>query len=149
MKEPKTVYEVLQELENYHVRRLATYRRHAKQAVDEMTRILLEHLSKLEDESLQVLRLEIKQLDPRHTTYLTSGPVLSREATHAPACHCADDSSFQDTLKCALTPDQLLEELLHRLEGCSAAASVLNLAKRLRELEQTKSRQIAKFTRMD
>lgn len=149
MNEPKTVYEILQMLEDYHATRLVTYQDLAKQTSDAMAQIFLEHLVELEEHSLQVVRLETQQLDPRHTTFLTSGPTLSNEVTHAKECQCESTPSFQDALSCALTSDHLLDQLLHRLEGCSAAPSVLHLAERLRELEETKDVQVAKFTRMD
>lgn len=149
MKEPKTVYEILQALEVHHAERLATYQHHAAHSGDSMTRILLEHLVELERESLRVTSSEIKRVNPEHTTYLISGPTLGWEATQASIDHCADDSSFVDTLKCALTPDKLLEELLHRLEGGSSADSVKALAERLRDLEHSRHIQIAKFTRQD
>lgn len=75
--------------------------------------------------------------------------MLSEEASLASDCHCVDDPSFHDALTCALTSGPLLEELFSRLEGSSAAASVLDLVKRLRELQQTRERQIANFTRQD
>ncbi|MEZ6151144.1 MAG: hypothetical protein R3C09_13560 [Pirellulaceae bacterium] len=149
MSNPRTVYELLQLLEKYHADRLSTYAGLASQATDTMAQILLEHLVELEDHSLKVVRGEMQQLDPKQTTFLTSGPVLSDEATHASDCHCDDNPTFQEALACALESDHLLDQLLHRLEGCSAAASVLSLAKRLRDLEETKNRQIANFTRQD
>lgn len=149
MRNPQTVYDILQLLEKYHGERHATYGRLASQATDPMAQILLEHLVELEDHSLKVVRSEMQQLDPKHATFLTSGPVLSAEVTHASDCHCADNPTFQEALACALESDHLLDQLLHRLEGCSAARSVLDLAKRLRDLEETKDRQIANFTRMD
>ena len=149
MSNPRTVYEILQLLEKYHGQRRATYSRLAGDATDAMAQILLEHLVVLEDHSLKVVQGEMQQLDPKHATYLTSGPVLSQEVTHAGDCRCAGDPTFQESLACALESDHLLDQLLHRLEGCSAAPSVLGLAKRLRDLEETKGRQIANFTRMD
>ncbi len=149
MKEPKTVFEVLQMLEEYHAQRRDTYQRLAGDSTDTMAQILLEHLVELEDHSLNVVRIEMEQLDSRHSTYLTSGPILSSEITHAKDCRCESKPSFQDALACALTSDRLLDGLLHRLEGCSAAPSVLHLAERLRDLEETKDIQVAKFTRIE
>lgn len=149
MTNPRTVYEVVAILEDYHARRLANYTRLLSDASDEMAKILLEHLIKLENHSLTVVRAELKQLDSKRTTYLSSGPVLSEAATHASDCNCGEDPSFHAALTCALTSDHLLEELFLRLEGSSAAASVLDLVKRLRDLEETKERQIANFTRPD
>ena len=149
MDNPRTVYDIVQLLEKYHDERHATYGRLASEATDAMAQILLKHLVELEDHSLSVVRGEMQQLDPQHTTYLTSGPVLSQEVTHASDCRCWSNPTFQEALACALESDHLLDQLLHRLEGCSAAPSVLDLAKRLRDLEETKERQIANFTRMD
>ncbi|QEF97778.1 hypothetical protein Mal15_18220 [Stieleria maiorica] len=149
MKEPRTVYEVLQMLEHYHCMRRSTYEDLAGQAIDPMAKILLEHLVELEDYSLNVVRIELGQLDQKHSTFLTSGPVLSREVSHAKDCRCDHQQSFQEALMCALTSDRWLDELLQRLEGCSAAPSVLHLAERLRDLEETKGIQIANFTRID
>ena len=146
---PRTVYELLKLLEKYHADRCATYASLTSQATDAMAQILLEHLVELEDHSLKVVRGEMQQLDPKHTAFLTSGPTMSAEATHASDCHCESNPTFQEALACALESDHLLDQLLHRLEGCSAAASVLDLAKRLRDLEETKDRQIANFTRQD
>ena len=64
-------------------------------------------------------------------------------------CRCENDPAFQEALACALTSDRLLDELLQRLEGSSAAPSVVHLAERLRKLEETKDIQIANFTRSD
>ena len=149
MSNPRTVYELLQLLEKYHGDRCTTYASLASQATDAMAQILLEHLVELEEHSLKVVRGEMQQSDPKHATFLTSGPVLSDEVTHASDCQCAGNPTFQEALACALESDHLLDQLLHRLEGCSAARSVLELAKRLRGLEETKDRQIANFTRMD
>ncbi|TWU40086.1 hypothetical protein Q31b_34300 [Novipirellula aureliae] len=149
MKNPRTVYEILQLLQQYHEQRFATYRRLATETTDTMAQILLEHLVGLEDHSLEVIRIELEQLDPGHATFLTSGPVISEEFTHAKDCRCESTPSFSEALACVLTSDHMLDELLRRLEGCSAAGSILGLAKRLRDLEETKDRQIANFTRMD
>lgn len=111
--------------------------------------ILLEHLVQLEEHSSKVIQSEIKELSPEHSTYLIAGPTLSADAVHAAECRCEGQPNFQDVLACALTSDRRLDELLDRIEDCSAAPSVMELAKRLRDLEQTKDQQIAKFTRED
>lgn len=149
MRNPGTIYEVLQLLRNYHDNRHAIYKRLADETTDAMAQILLEHLIELEEHSLTVVRHEMANLDPRYTTYMITGPVVSDEAMHASDCNCEHNPTFRQTLACALDSDCLLDELLCRLEGCSAAPSVLNLAKRLRDLEETKDRQIANFTRQD
>ena len=149
MSNPRTIYEILQLLQNYHGGRRETYTRLASEATDTMAQILLKHLVELEDHSLKVVEGEMRQLDPKHATYLSSGPVLSSELAHASDCHCAQNPTFQEALGCALDSEPLVDQLLHRLEGSSAAPSVEALARRLRDLEETKNRQIANFTRQD
>jgi len=149
MSNPRTVYEILQLLEDCHASRLATYRQLVKDVYDATARILLEYLTKLEHHSLRAVRDEMQQLDPHRTTYMTSGPVLSHAVMDARECRCDTRSNIQDMVECALEADRLTDELLHRLEGSSAARSVRELAKRLRELKEIKGRQIAEFTRQD
>ena len=149
MSNPRTIYDILQLIESYHGRRRATYARLARETTDAMAQILLEHLVELEDHSLKVIVAEMQQLDPKHATYLTLGPLVSQEVTHASDCHRAGDPTFQEALACAFESDHLLDQLVSRLEGCSSAQSVLDLANRLRDLEETKDRQIANFTRQD
>jgi hypothetical protein len=57
--------------------------------------------------------------------------------------------TFDEALGCALASDEALDEVIDLLAGSSAAASVQDLAARLRDLERTKDRDIAKFTRAD
>lgn len=149
MDNPRTIYEILQLLEDYDDQRRSDYECLRIVASDPLVQILLEHLVQLEDHSLEVVRTELQQLDPKQATYLTSGPVLDRELSHVEDCRCDRDPSLQDILACALASAQLRGELIRRLEGGSAAPSVLNLAKRLRELEEIQGRQIANFTRQD
>lgn len=147
MSNPRTIYEVLELLENYFDRRLANYQRLARKASDPEVHILLEYLVKLEEQSAGEIRNEMKDIDPEQATYLTSGPVISTQSSNT--TDFCDRSSFEETLSCVLASDQLLDELLHRLEGGSAAPVVLHLAERLREFEEIKNRQIANFTRQD
>ncbi len=149
METPRTIYDVLSMLFDYHLRRADRYRELAKASVEPRATILLEHLVQLERESVKVVRSEMDKLSPDQATFLLSGPTLSTEAMHAADCQCEGDPTFDDTLDCALTSDRRLEELLDRIEDCSAALSVGELATRLRELETTKNRQIAKFIRED
>lgn len=149
MKQPRTVYDVLVMLADYHDQRALRYRQLVGASVDPQADILLDHLVELETRSSQVIRGEMEQLEPEHATYLITGPQLSSDAIHAADCCCSDEPSFHDALGCALTSDQRLTELLDRMADCTAAASVVELAQRLREFETTKERQIAKFTRQD
>ncbi|QDS94832.1 hypothetical protein FF011L_36140 [Roseimaritima multifibrata] len=149
MNQPNTIYDVLGMLADYHQQRAERYERLCKASVDPKADILLKHLVELETDSMNVVRDEMQRLPPEHSTYLLSGPRLSSEALHAVECNCKDESSFQEALSCALVSDQRLDELLDRIEDSTAAPSVIELAKRLREVEHMKGRQIAKFTRED
>lgn len=149
MNNPRTIYELLQMLENYDDQRRSDYERLSIEAIDPPVKILLDHLAAIQDHSLKVIRDELAQLDPKQATYLMTGPLLSRKFNDANKCCCDNKSTFEDKLACALASDELRGELLRRLEGGSAAPSVLNLAKRLRELEAIQGRQIANFTRQD
>ena len=126
-------------------RKSKTFEQLGKVSVDPRADILLEHLIELETHSMQVVRAEMEQLTPEHSTYLISGPTLSADAIHAEKCCCESKPSFDDVLACALASDRRLDELLDRIEDCTAAPSVISLAKRLRDLQQTKDMQI--FTR--
>jgi len=149
MNQPNTIYDVLVMLANYLQQRATQFEQLGKASVDPRAGILLEHLVELETHSMQVIEAEMQQFTPEHSTYLIAGPKVSSDAMHAAECRCEDEPSFQDTLSCALTSDRRLDELLDRIEDCSAAPSVIDLAKRLRDLERTKDQQIAKFTRED
>lgn len=146
---PQTVYDVLTMLAEYHEQRATRYKELEKASDDPRTDILLRHLVDLELQSARVIRSEIKTLSPEQSTYLVSGPTISAVAIHAADCQCESAPTFQDALACALTSDRRLDELLDRIEHCSAAVSIRELANRLREFETTKSREIAKFTRED
>ncbi|TWU17263.1 hypothetical protein Pla52o_52690 [Novipirellula galeiformis] len=149
MNQPNTIYEVLVMLADYHQQRAKRYKQLSNASTDPRAEILLEHLVELETHSMDVIRSEMEQLAPEHSTYLISGPRLSSEAIHAAECRCEGEPSFDDTLSCALTSDRRLDEWLDRIEDCSAAPTVIELAKRLRDFEHTKDQQIAKFTRED
>lgn len=146
---PQTVYDVLALLGEYHDARATRYKELEKASADPRADILLHHLVDLERQSAKVIRLEMERLPREHSTYLLTGPTISPAAMHVADCRCESSSSFEDILRCAMTCDERLEELLDRIEDCSAATSIGELAKRLRELEMTKCREIAKFTRED
>ncbi len=99
--------------------------------------------------ALRIIDSELAQLPAEQSTYLSSGPELNVDPAHAADCRCDSAPSFDDALECALTSDLAVFDMIDRLGGSSAAASVPELATRLRELEETKDRQIARFTRQD
>lgn len=146
---PTTSYETLKLLEKYHGERRDTYAGLAPRATDERTRLLLDYLVRLENEALEVIRGEMERTSPEHAARLMPGPKLTIDATHATECQCAGDPTFDEALACALTSDAALDEVIDHLAAGSAARSIQDLATRLRELERTKDRQIAKFTRED
>lgn len=146
---PRTVGDLMNLLENYHQSRHDTYSHLADVSTDERTTMLLSHLKKLEASTLQVVRDEMKSGGDKHSTYLSSGPSLSLDPLHVADCHCDTDPNFQEALDCAWKSDAALTEVIDRLSGATAASSIQELATRLRELEETKIREIAKFTRED
>ncbi len=149
MNQPSTIYEVLTILADYHRQRAKQYEQLGTVNTDPRAEILLQHLVELEEHSFEVIQSEMKDQSPEHSTYLIAGPALSVSAMHAAECQCAGEPSFENSLECALSADRGLEELFARIENSSAAPSVTELAKRLRDLERTKRQQIAKFTRED
>ena len=148
MNQPRTIYDVLSMLVEYHDNKALRYRELSGVSVDPQSVILLDHLVELQTESARVVRGEMEHLSPQHSTYLITGPQLTGAAHSLDGC-CGDNASFDDTLECALTPDLRLAELLDRMTDCTAAESVVELAHRLREFETTQERQIASFTRRD
>ncbi len=149
MRNPKTVHEVFEALQQYHQQRATTYKDLAAEATGAMAKMLLEHLVELEDQSKAVVSAELEKLSKRHTNYMTSGPAISRQVNHVADDESDQPPSFQEVLVAALTVNPKHDELLDRLDSGGAPAPVQELAKRLREFEQTKQRQTVKFTRMD
>ncbi len=149
MNQPATIYDVLEMLADYHRQRAKRYEKLGETSDDAMAQILLEHLVELENQSTQCIDAEMQTLAPEAATYLISGPRMSQDALHAADCQCEQQPSFSDALACAFTSDQRLDELLDRMEDCTAAQSVIDLAKRLRDLEHLKYQRIAKFSRQD
>lgn len=149
MKQPSTIYDVLQMLSDYHQQRSEQYEQLGVLSSDPRAGMLLMHLVVLEEHSIKVIQAELKDLSPDHSTYLSTGPELSASAMHGAECGCHGEPSFDDSLECALKSDRRLEEYSVRIESSSAALSVRLLAKRLRDLELLKSRQVAKFARED
>lgn len=146
---PLTVYEIIQLLQRYHQQRHDTYQRLAGEADEERAATLLNHLVELEAMALRIIGSELAQMSSEQSTYLTSGPELNIDPAHAADCRCDSTPRFEDALSCALTSDLAVFDMIDRLAGASAAASVQELASRLREVEQTKALQIARFTRAD
>ena len=144
---PLTISDILEMLIDYHESRRDQYRSLAQASPDEQTSILLNHLVKLDEHAAQAVRIELDSLSQGQATYLTYGARIEAETTHAADCKCHGEPGFQQALDCAFTSDQQLEQLIARLEDCSAARSVQQLAARLREMENIKDRQIANFTR--
>lgn len=149
MNQPTTIYDVLEMLATYHKQRAKKYEQLGSTSTDPRAKILLEHLVELENNSYNVTHSEIKNLASEHSTYLITGPAISADALHAAECRFDGQVSFGDTLNCAFASAQLLNEMFDRIEDSSAASSVTELANRLRDLEGTKSKQIANFTRRD
>lgn len=146
---PLTVFEIIQLLQHYHQQRHDTYQRLAEEAEEHRAATLLNHLIELEAMALRIIDHELAQLSPAQSTYLSSGPELNVDPAHAADCRCDAAPSFEDALQCALTSDLAVFDMIDRLAGSSAASSVQELANRLREVEQTKALQIARFTRAD
>lgn len=146
---PQTVYDVLVMLAEYHERRETRYAQLDKASTDPRADILLRHLVELEQQSARVLRAALNSRSKDHSTYLLPGPTISPAELHAADCRCGETTSFDDVLSCALAAVPQLDELLDRIENCTAAASIGELAKRLREFESIKRREISKFTRED
>ncbi|TVP97511.1 MAG: hypothetical protein EA381_14720 [Planctomycetaceae bacterium] len=144
---PTTISDVLKLLETYHKRRHDLFRRLAKSATDDRAATLLGHLEELEQHTIDALRAEQEGIDPDHSTFLTPGAALTLTSDALAATYDVAEMSFDEALDCALAPNEALEELIGRLENCTAALSVQELAARLRELEHSKDRQIANFSR--
>ena len=149
MKNPRTVHEILDMLEDYHRQRGRKYERLAEKVHDPNVRILLQHLGQLERESVEVIHDEAENTSPAVATYLDFGPSLDPDAVHANDCLGDAEPSVEDVVVCALAADPTLDELLDRLAACTAAPSVASLAERLQALELTKRQQISKYTRND
>lgn len=146
---PGTIYNVLEMLINYHDQRRCRYLELSQQSDDASTKLLLEHLAVLDENALKMVRGEAANLDPNHATFMMSGPTVGLDIHQAAECKSHHHPTFEEALDCVFESDSSLEGLVHRLEGSSAAPSVIELAKRIRELERTKSQQIAKFIRAD
>lgn len=143
----KTISDVLELLETYHQRRHDLFRRLAKSATDDRAATLLGHLVELEQHTIDALRLEQENIDPEHSTYLTNGGVVTLTSDALEKSYDVAEMSFEEALDCALAQNEAVEDLIDRLENCTAAISVQELSARLRELEHSKHRKVATFSR--
>jgi len=149
MKNPKTIYELLEMLEELHKSKLSNYESLHQSTDDSRAKILLEFLAGKEKMAAGMVRQEMEHLDPEHCSYLTLGPTLNHVVAHHVDCQCGPSPTFDESLNCSFEPDELLEAILPRLESSSAAISVAELAERLREMETLKDTQISNFTRIE
>lgn len=146
---PATVHEALQLLRSYHQRRRKIYRKLAASATDERTQILLQELIALEDRAIQIVGDEDQDLGAAANTYLLPGPTLIIDPDQGMEGLSGPQPTFDEILFSSLSSDAALDELIDLIAGSTAAASIQDLAQRLREHERTKDRQIANFTRKD
>jgi hypothetical protein len=146
---PKDAYQVLELLESYHRARRDNYLQLHSRAKEDRVSLLLEHLAGLEKEAIEVIADERARIPKGKATYLLSGPTLTIDPAHAVDCRCGPAPTFDDAVWCALSSDEALDELIDRLAGSTPAASIQELASRLREFERTRERQIANFARPD
>ena len=143
---PHTANEVLVSLARYHKLRRENFQHLAERVTDERVHILLNRLVELEDVTIKVIREEQLRLQPECSTYLPLGPTTIKGESHY-VCRCGSHATIDDAVWCAITSDEVLDELIDLLEASSAAPSVEELASRLRELERTRDRQIATYVR--
>lgn len=145
---PRTTGEVLTSMASYHSRRRDNYRQLAGEAPDGPVRLLFGRLVELEDFAITIIGDEHAHLQPARGGYLPMGPTTTINQDSASG-HCHPHTTIGDAVSCALSSDDGLDELVDLLESSSAAASVQELASRLRELERSRDRQIASFVRED
>lgn len=145
----QTVRDLLQLLVNYHQSRHDIYANLISGAKDDRAAMLLKKLMELEAQTLQVVQDELDSRDPANPTYLSNTPPVHLDPLPKPACDFSDGASFDDTLECVWKADQALPEVIDRLANASSADSVQKLAERLGELEKSKEKEIANFTRID
>lgn len=149
MDDRQTVCDLIQLLAKYHQSRHDIYRRLSSAAQDERAATLLEQLVDLEARTMKIIHDELRTMDPALATYLSNTPPVELDPLPETACRFESGPDFEEALECVWQADSALPEVLDRLENASSAESVQQLANRLRELEETKERQIAKFTRLD
>lgn len=147
--ERQTVRDLLQLLVNYHQSRHDIYANLISGAKDDQAAMLLKKLKDLEAQTLQVVRDEFESRDPANPTYLSNTPPVHLDPLPQPTCDFNSGAGFEETLECVWKADQALPEVIDRLANASSAESVQKLAERLEELEKSKEREIANFTRMD
>lgn len=146
---PRTALDVLSMLEMHHQGRRENYKHLAENVTDERVRLLLDYLRDLENGAINVIREERSRLQPDSGTFLPLGPTTTADSHSAVMCRCVSHPTIDDAVWCALTSDDVLDELIALLASSSAALSVQELTSRLRELEQIRARQVANFVRTD
>lgn len=146
---PATVGEAMNELNAYHRARSGRYGELLQASRDARTSVLLEELVRLEQKSEQILSEEKQNLGRGDQTRLLPGTAVLYHETHAPQCQCGSTPSFDETVACALARNKSVDALINRIESATAAQSIRELAGRLRDLEEIKARQIAKYLRED
>ncbi|MEX1039391.1 MAG: hypothetical protein WDZ51_02090 [Pirellulaceae bacterium] len=147
--ERQTVRDLLQLLVNYHQSRHDIYANLISGAKDDRAAMLLKKLTDLESQTLQVVHEELESRDPANPTYLSNTPPVHLDPLPMPACDFNAGASFEETLECVWKADEALPEVIDRLANASSAESVQKMAERLGELEKSKEREVANFTRMD
>jgi len=145
----QTVRDLLQLLVNYHQSRHDIYANLISGAKDDRTAMLLKKLTDLEAQTLQVVHEELESRDPANPTYLGNTPPVKLDPLPMPACDLSSGASFEETLECVWRADHALPDVIDRLANASSADSVQKMAERLGDLEKSKEREIANFTRMD
>ena len=146
---PTTVSDALHELRVYHEARAERFQELRDQGGDARTNLLLEELQKLEKESIQIISEEQDDLGVRDQTRLFRGSAFTNAPPHSATCQCGSSPTFDETISCALAKNDQVDALIDRIDGATAANSIRELARRMRDLEQTKARQISSYLRED
>ena len=145
MKQPATVRDVLELLQEQHNARGAAYRELSSRDVAPEAQLLLDRLTTLEAESVTILSKELERM-PERTAFLASGPPVSHDAVNPTGCQHDSNPTFEEVLDCAFQT-RTIAELLHRLEGI-AAESVRELLERLKGQEDARLRQVASLSNL-
>lgn len=149
MSTPHTVRDALGELKAYHEARADRFQELRDQGGDSATNLLLEELLKLEEESVEIIYQEQQYLGGRDQTRLFQGSAFTNESPHSATCQCDSSPTFDEAVSCALAKDDQVDALIDRIAGATAADSIRELPRRMRDLEQIKARQIANYLRQD
>ena len=149
MSTPATVDDAMSALSAYHAARSRRFDELLQASGEPRTSILLEELVRLEEESARIISEEQQNLGRRDQTRLLPGTAALNFETHSSQCHCDSSPTFDETVACALAENKSVDALISRVQSATAAQSIRDLADRLRELEEIKTRQIAKYLRED